>query len=326
LERSARIYQQLLERLQAVPGIASVTLVENALVSGITSNSYVTIDGERRNMYLNAVAPEFFETFGMRLVAGRAIGPQDYQQAPRVAVVNEAAARAYFAGSPLGHRMLWNSKEVEVVGVVADAKYDSVKRATEPALFDSYLQRPGSPGAMYVAARLAGPLTSIEPEIRRAVAEVDANLPLSEFKTQVAQIEASIGKERAFAALLMIFGGFALLLAAIGLRGVTAYAVSRRTNEMGIRLAVGAQKGQVLWLILRQVIVLTVIGVVLGIVLASGLTPMVGSMLFGVVASDLLSIAAAAVVMFAVALVAGFLPARRASRVEILSALRHDGT
>jgi len=323
-EKHARIYQEVLTRMEAIPGVQSATLVENALVSGITSNTNVTAGEQQGGMYKNAVGPRFFETMGMPIIAGRGLGLQDHAGAQRVVVINEAAARKYFRGSPLGQRIKYGSRDDEVVGVVRDSKYYSLRQTSaEPTMYDAFLQRSGGPGALHVIVRTTVVEASLERSIRQAVSEVDRNLPVSNFRTQFDQIDATLGRERALANVLVVFAGFALLLACIGLHGVTSYAVARRTSEIGIRLAVGAQRGQVVWLVLRQVIVLAVAGVSIGTPVAIGVAPAVRSFLYGITPRDPLIIIAAASVMFTVAIVAGFLPARRASRIEVLAALRH---
>jgi predicted permease len=322
--KQARVYQDVLARLQAVPGVQSVSLVENALISGITSNTFATIGGQRFNIYKNAVGPHFLETMGMRLLEGRALDEHDAVGAPAVVVINETAARKYFQGSPIGQHIRYGSRDDEVVGVVSDSKYWGLRDDVEPTMFDSCLQRSGGPGALHLVVRTAVPPSSLETAIRRAVAEVDRDLPVAGFRTQLEQIDAGIGRERAFAALLGLFGGFALLLACIGLHGVTSYSVARRTGEIGIRMALGARRSAVLWLVFRQVVMLAAVGLLFGVPLAIAAAPAVRAMLFGVAPSDPATVVVAAATMFIVALAAGLLPARRAAKIEVLDALRHE--
>jgi predicted permease len=328
VEKHARIYHEVLERLEAIPGVRSATLIENPLISGITSSTRATINGQAVPVYKNAVGPRFFETMDMPIVAGRGLGLQDHEGAVRVAVINETLARRYFTGSPIGQRITYGSRESPredvIVGVVADSKYSSLRREADPTLYDAFLQREGGPGALSVVMRVAVPAPSLEPLVGRAVSDVDRHLPVMDFKTQNEHIDAAIGRERAFARILVLFGGFALLLACIGLHGVTSYSVARRTSEIGIRLALGAQRRQVLWLILRQVVFLAVAGSIIGVPIAIVAGPAAGALLYGVAPSDPLTIVVAGILMFTVALLAGYLPARRASRIEVLSALRHE--
>ena len=320
----AGVYVDLLNRLQSVPGVTSTTLVENALLSGWTSNNNVTVDGQRHNLYMNAVGPGFLETMGMRLLAGRMPGVQDRAGAPAVAAINETAARELFgAASPLGRVMQVGSRSVEVVGVVSDSLYDRQRSAVRPTMFDSALQRAGY-GGHHVVIKSAVAVETLEPALRRAVAETHRDLPIPAIKTQVAQMRETTVRERVFAQLLTIFGAFALLLATIGLHGVTAYSVARRTNEIGVRMALGARRGQVLWMIERQVVVLAIAGLVVGVPAAIALAPFVGSLLFGVAPTDWAVVATAAAVMVAVSIAAGLLPAHRAATLDPLKALRAE--
>jgi ABC-type antimicrobial peptide transport system permease subunit len=240
-------------------------------------------------------------------------------------VINEAAARALFDGAPpLGRRIKPFDTELEVIGVARDTKYDSVRKAVVPTMFIPYAQpTPFSRGgAMHVVVRTTVPPASIMGALRAAAADVDRDVPVSRMKTQQAQIQETLGAEIAFSRLLVIFGAFALFLACIGLHGVTAYSVARRTSEIGVRIALGARRVDVLWLVLRQVVIITAAGLAVGVPLAVAGASAVGAMLFGVAPADPLSLAAASLLMAAVAAVAGYLPARRAARLDPLTALR----
>jgi predicted permease len=316
--------RRLLERLEAIPGVESATVLENALVSGWTSNNWAVIDGQKRDMYMNGVGPRFFETMRIPLIAGRTPTLADDDRAPRVGVINETAARKYFGdGSPIGRRFRFGRGDVEVIGVAADSKYAGLRDAVVPTLYDPFLQRAGA-GSLRAAVRLSGPVAGIETSIRNAVAGLGYDLPVTELRTQLEQIDLTIGRERLIRDLLGVFGAFALVLACIGLYGVTSYSVSRRTNEIGIRVALGARRSQVLWLILRQVLVLGAAGLAIGLPLALLASPLVGSFLYGLGPRDMVTIAFAAAALLLVALAAGWLPARRAARMEALSALRHE--
>ena len=322
-ERSAMVFPRLLERLESIPGVTSATLIENALISGYESDSTAQIDGRPAHMYLNAVGPHYFETMGVGLLSGRAIESTDRRDAPPVVVINQAAATLYFGdGSPIGRRFKVGSREVEVVGVAANGKYDDLRNGVEPTMLQSYLQR--QLGSMHVAVRSAAPAPDLRKAIEQAVADIDPAMPVTEFKTQDEQIAQTIGKERVFTRLLTVFGGFALLLACVGLYGVTSYSVARRTAEIGIRVALGAQRGQVLWLVLRQVVLLAAAGLVIGVPAAWLAGPAIRSFLFGVEPGDPVTVALSAAVMFGVALAAGLWPARRAARMDAQVALRAE--
>jgi ABC-type antimicrobial peptide transport system permease subunit len=294
------------------------------LLSGWTSNNRVTVNGRDQILYKNAIGPGFLETMGMRLLAGRAPGIQDRPGSPMVAALNETAARQLFGdGSPVGQQIVVGSQTVEIVGVVSDSLYDRQRASVRPTMFDSALQRAGF-GGHHVLVRSSVPIETLEPGLRRAIADVHRDLPVPAVKTQVAQMREMTIRERVFAQLLTIFGGFALLLAVIGLHGVTAYSVARRTSEIGVRMALGAERRQVLWLIERQVVVLAIAGLLIGVPIAVALAPLVGSLLFGIAPTDDLVIAVSSAVMLIAAISAGFLPARRAATIDPLKALRSE--
>ncbi len=323
-EGQALVYQQVVEAVRRVPGVRAATLVENALLSGITSNTGIEIDGRRVSLYINAVGPDYLDTIGVRLLAGRVPGHQDGPGRPRVAAINETGARALFGDGPaLGRVIPFSSYSIEVVGIVADTLYDQPRAPVRPTLFPSALQRPGYNGH-HVVVRSGVPAASLEPLLRDAVAGVSRDLPVPEIKTQLAQVRDLTMRERVLTQVLTAFGAFAVLLACIGLNGVTAYAVARRTSEIGVRMALGATPGAVRWMILRQVGRLTIAGLVVGLPLAWWTGPLFGSLLFQVSPTDPRVFAAAAVALMAVALAAAWWPARRAARLDPLRALRSE--
>jgi ABC-type antimicrobial peptide transport system permease subunit len=216
--------------------------------------------------------------------------------------------------------------DTEIVGVVGDTKYDSLRNQKAPTMFLPYTQKsaPLALGAMHVVTRTTVAPGSVMTDLRRAIAEVDRDLPISRMKTQAQQVRDSFATESAFTRLLIAFAAFALFLACIGLHGVTAYAVARRTREIGLRIALGAPRGNVLWLIVRQVVIVTAIGLALGIPLAVAAARAAASLLYGVTPIDPLSLVAATAVMALVAALAAYVPARRAAGLEPLAALRVD--
>jgi predicted permease len=327
-ERSQRVFAAVLARLQAEPGIRAATLLENGLVAGQVSNTRMTVDGsEPKQILFNRVGPGFFETVGLPIIAGRGIGLQDRLDTPRIAVVNETAVRQFFGGqNPLGRHVRMGGflrrDPIGIVGVARDSKYQTLKGDARPIIFLPHFQGTDV-RSMVVALRTDG-ARDLPRRIRAAVAEVDRDVPVTGLKTQEAQIDESIGSERMFTTLLVFFGGFALMLACIGLHGVTSYAVARRTSEIGVRMALGAQRRQVLWLVLRQVVVLAAIGLAVGIPVAAAASRSVRALLFGVEPADPWSLAAGALAMLAVALGSGYLPARRAARLDPLVALRRE--
>jgi predicted permease len=323
-DRQMSVYPQLLERLEAIPGVASATLLENALVSGFESDTTVTVNGREARVFMNSVGPHYLETMRVPLLAGRSIEAADVDgRSPAVVVLNQTAARQLFGtDAPIGGRITFGSHDVEVAGVVADSKYDGLRNAVEPTMLLSYRQRPT--GAMTVAVRSPARSGALRAAIETAMHEIDPSLPITGYKSQVEQIDQTIGRERVFARLLTVFGGFALLLACVGLHGVTSYSVARRTSEIGIRLALGAQRSRVLWMVLRQVAILAAAGLAIGLPITWLTGPVTSAYLFGLPARDPATIAVAAAVMVAVALAAGLRPARRAARMEALAALRSE--
>jgi predicted permease len=330
-ERARRLATDVIGRLQSEPGVRGVTLMQEGLIAGLTSSTTMSVEGmegsEPKSILFNRVGPGFFETVGMPIVAGRGLGLQDRRGTPLAAVLNEAAVRERFgARNPIGRQIrmgaFFTREPIEIVGVARDSKYNTLKGAARPTIFLPYLQGADTRGFV-VAVRTDG-TREMPRRIRAAVAEVDRDVPVSGLKTQEAQIEESIGSERMFTTLLVFFGGFALLLACVGLHGVTSYAVARRTSEIGVRMALGARRPQVLWLILRQVVALTVAGLAVGLPAAAAASRSIRALLFGVDPADPLSLAAGAAIMFGVAVAAGFAPARRAARLDPLVALRRE--
>jgi predicted permease len=304
--------------------VTSASLIENVPMSGWQSGRSITVDGEKHRGTMNAGGPGLFETLGVDVVAGRDLGPQDRAGTPQVVVVNERAAREWFGGNAVGRRIDdLGPNGAEVVGVVADTKYTSVRSDLVPTFYDPYAQR-SNHSRMHVVVRAAVPAAALEPRIRETVASVDRLLPVTDYRSQTEEIGVALSRERVFTRLLVVFGIFALLLASVGLHGLTSFAVARRTNEIGIRLALGARRTHIVWLMLRQVIVLAAIGLAIGVPIAVLVAPVVEALLFGLAPGDPATIAVAATVMLAVALLAGWLPARRAAALEALHALRRD--
>lgn len=333
--RSTAMYGQLLERLAALPGVRAATLSNPGLLSGSVNETSIFVQGrtydagvqQQDSINRLVVAPNFFDVMGLPLKLGRGfIEAENNPKAPKVAIVNEAAVKKYLAeGNPIGRRIgnsIETAGQVEIVGVVRDAKYDSVREEVPPTLYVPIRQtRAGTPT---IAVRTAGdPLTFVG-SIREAVRTIDPNLPMVDVSTQMEQIERRFEQERVFAQAYTLFGGLALLLAAIGLYGVMSYSVARRTQEIGIRLALGAQRQQVLGATMSESLVLVAIGVTIGIAIVFGASRFIASLLFGVPKNDALSIALAVGILAVAAGVAAYVPARRASLVDPMVALRNE--
>jgi putative ABC transport system permease protein len=329
-EQLAQLYKRLLERFKAVPGVRSATLSGMTPISGAAGSQFVAVDGfeeaptARRRVMLNGVAPKYFETFGTSLVSGR-----DFQFAdmgrPRVAIVNEAMARHYFAGrDPLGRQLLLegDSRPYEVVGVVADAKYSDLRTPAPQTVYLNAFQQNRLPSGF--ALRTSVPPMSITTEVRRIVDDVLRGVSVTKVTTLTEQLDASIVPERLISTLSGFFGGLGALLAAVGLYGLLAYTVARRTNEIGIRMALGATRGDVTQMVLKQALSLVCVGLIIGAPITMWSRRTAARMLESMSEGNLLSNVVAAVVMLGVALLAAYLPARRASRVEPLIALRSE--
>ncbi len=318
------LYLALLSSVERIPGVTSVTLLENALMSGIVSNGSVEVDGETRMVHRNAIGPAYRETLGVELIAGRMPGIQDVRGAERVGVVNQTAVRELYGGSsPIGRTIGSSGDEVRIVGVVGDTPYRNQRDPVPATLYESALQRDGY-GGHNIVVRSEIPLARLEPLIRDAVYQVDPDVPVPTIRSQVEIMEQTSARERVFTQMLTLFGAFALLLATIGLHGVTSYAVARRTSEIGVRVAVGARPGQILASVLRRVVGLALIGVAIGIPIALATGPLVASLLFGVAPTDPFAVAGAALAMLVVAAGAGLVPAVRAARLDVLEALQSE--
>jgi predicted permease len=330
--RMQTLYDEMSRQLASLPGVQAVTLTNPPLLSGsVNSTSFVregqtTVDRQRDTVNRVRVAPSFFEALGMPLLRGRGFSERDTLSAPRVAVINEAAVRKFYGGDdPIGRRF-GNSPEtstqIEIVGIVRDAKYDSVRDAAPPTMYVPYVQSPL--GAMAFAVRAAVDPTRVMPDVREAVRQIDPNLPVMDLSTQMEQIERRFEQERIFARAYVLFGALALLVAAIGLFGLMSYNVTRRTPEIGIRMALGAEQHTVLRMVLSESLILVAIGIVIGVAAAAGAGRLLSSLLFGIEPDDALSSVLAISLMVAVAAIAGYIPARRASRLDPMLALRHD--
>jgi predicted permease len=341
-QRAAVLYSTALERLAAVPGVRAATLTSHTLIAGSSAIGVARPAGmaaphrdsadaasfaRQNRAWRLTVDGAFFNTFRIPMKAGRTFGPSDSATAQPVAVINETLARRLFGtADALGRRLLVgldaDAPEMEVIGVCADAKYTSVRRESPPTLYLSYRQHPTG-NATFAVAAARDPLSLVEP-MREAMRQLDPALPLYDFGTQTAQIRNSLRRERLFATLAMLLGSVTLLLAAIGLYGLLAYAVARRTPEIGVRMALGAGRGTVRWMILRQSLALVITGLALGVPLAIAGSRFVESMLFGLTPTNPLAIAVAATVMLTISLAASFLPAQRAARVDPIVALRTE--
>ena len=340
-ERLADLYRRVSGRVESVPGVRSVTFSRVPLLAQNISDRTFYLPGapagadgrpaSAGEVYIHQVRENFFEAMEIPLLAGRPLSERDDERAPRVAVVNETFARRHFGGeNPVGRRLSFNQDkpgEVEIVGLVKDAKYSSQRDEIPPTAYLPWAQElRGLSSATFEVRTAADPAAAV-PAIRQAVREVEADLPLAAVRTQVELADQTLAMERLFAKLLSFFGLLAQALAAVGLYGVLAWSVAQRTQEIGIRMALGAQAGDVMRMIFRQGLALALAGVALGLGAAYALTKYLESltrMLYGVKAADPLTFGLTAAFLALVAAVACYVPARRATKVDPMVALRYE--
>ena len=337
-DRLTKLYEQMSARLEAVPGVQSATFSRMALLSFGSRTSSVYISGvlgpDGRPLESEAkvhnVRENFLQAMEIPLLLGRDLTAQDDARAPQVAVVNQTFARTHFGEeNPIGKRFGFDQDApggIEIVGVARDAKYTSQRDEIQPTVYQSWKQSGPLLGAT-VEVRTVGDPAAYVAGVREAMREADGNLPLDNIRTQIEQANQTLAMERMFAKLLTLFGVIAQALAAVGLYGVMAFTVAQRTHEIGIRMALGANRGNVLRMILRQGMALTLIGVAAGLGAAYFVTKYLESLtslLFGVEARDPWTFAAISVLLLVVTLIACLVPARRATRVDPLVALRYE--
>jgi predicted permease len=284
---------------------------------------YVSADSHR-DVHHNVVGRDYFATMGIPLLAGRAFGPKDTATSPKVAVIDETMARTMFPqGSPIGRRYnRGGDRDIEVIGVVKDVKVNSLQEDPQPV--DHYPYTQHSRYLNDFEVRYSGDLDAVAPAVRQRIHEVDPHLPISNVTTLDEQVGRSIGNQRLVAQLSTFFGLLAVFLSCIGIYGVMSYVVTGRTNEIGIRMALGAGRFNMLWMIMRETLILVTSGVVIGVAVALAADRLVSSMLFGIKPADPVTLVSATVALLIVAAIAGYLPARRASLVDPMVALRYE--
>jgi predicted permease len=327
-------YQQLMSKLRVLPGVESVTIMEERLGSWWSDNSDMMVDGKMSGtingspgtVRSNVVGPDFFHTLGVPVLEGRDFADSDTATSPHVGIINEQFARRFLPNqNPLGHVIGTDNGQYQmtIVGVVKDHKYRSIDEEPIPMAWYMYAQIPMI-GKMHVELRVHGEPLAILPAARKALQQLDPNLPLIQPMAQRAQYETTISQQLLFARLAGFFGLLAVVLVATGLYGTLAYRVNNRTVEIGVRMAVGARRGQVVWMVLRDSLLLTAIGVIVGIPLAMLVSKALTSSLYGVRPYDAFSYAMAVFGVAIVAMAASAIPARKAASVDPLRALRAE--
>ncbi len=335
-ERRSAVYREMLEHLRALPGVRSASASDLTPISGSSWNEDLQIEGyvskgrEDTLVWFNLISDRYFETLGTDLIAGRDFNSHDTPESTKVAVVNQSMAKKFFAGqNPIGKR--YRTEEgnkmgawIEIVGVVKDAKYEGLREKVLPTAYVPVSQEAKPNQTLTFEVRVAaGAPSALTSAVKSAIADVNHDVSI-QFKSFAVQVDESLARERLLATLSGFFGALALMLAMIGLYGVMSYNVARRRNEIGIRMALGAEQSHVLRMVLREVAILIVVGLAIGLGAAIGTTRFVESFLYGMKPNDPWTLFLSAAVLASVAALAGFLPARRASRLDPMTALREE--
>ncbi|HZY64002.1 MAG TPA: ABC transporter permease [Edaphobacter sp.] len=328
--RLHNLYNQIEDRVSALPGVRSASYSLFTYNEG-SWNTGVAVHGQpiddNINVKHNIIGNRYFTTMQIPLLTGRIFGTQDTATSKKVAIISESMARQLFpGGSPIGRTYgtgdSTHDTDIEVVGVVKDVKFGSLQEKTQ---FVDYF--PAAQRQFYLndlEVRYTGSFDAVLGEVRQAIRQIDPNLPLSNATTLDEQVSRSIANQRVVAQLSAFFGALAVFLSCIGIYGLMSYVVTRRTNEIGIRMALGAERTQVRWMIMREILVLVAIGIAIGIPAVLATNRLISNMLFGLKGSDPLTLFAAVAMLLAVAAIAGYLPSQRASRIEPMVALRYE--
>lgn len=330
--RMIAMFREIEQRVSALPGVKAASFGAFFFHDG-SWNGSINVPGagynERIDVKHNVIDGDFFKTMQIPLLAGRVFGPQDTAASHKVAIISEAVARDLFPAGVnpigrhyfMGHDPLPNT-DVEVIGLVKDVKFNNLQEAQD---YIDYVPNPQHPsGYGSLAVRYEGDFNALSTAVQNAIHSVNRTLPISHVTTLNAIVDRTVTNQRLVAQLSAFFGLLAVFLSAIGIYGLMSYVVSRRTNEIGIRMALGAERARVRWMVMREIAQLVVVGVAIGTVLALAGGRLVASMLYGLKATDPQNLALAMAALLVVALLAGYLPARRASKISPMEALRYE--
>jgi predicted permease len=327
-------FRKVEERFESLPGVRSVTVSNIGIIGDGHSGATFHVFGHPKErdparVQTNGVGADFFQTLGIPILQGRALNRHDTANSPRVAVVNRTLAEKFFPGeNPIGKMFETDSEDVDVpiqiVGIAADTRYADLRSETPPTFYVPYVQRVVGPGRMMVEIGTLADPSTVLPEARRVLEALDPELPMIDVRTMKEQVQSTLEDERALAELAGGFSLLALVLATIGIYGMMAYAVTTRTGEIGLRIALGARTDQILSRVLRQAFWLTSGGITIGLVVSLWLSRLIRVMLYGIGSTDALTVSITALLLISVSLIAAFAPARRASRIDPIRALRHD--
>ncbi len=335
VERLQAFYGQLLQNIRALPGVNAAGFAQVSILSGdewdstMSVEGHVAKDGEDLQAFMNSISPGYWKTMGVRLLEGRDFDERDRGKKIRSAIVNRAFAEHFFPGrSPIGRHIGFGNGprtklNIEIIGMAENSLYEGPREGVHRQAFVPF-DEVDSPSSVAFYVRTSADPTSMIGALRRTVSQLDAAMPVYQMKTLERQLDDTLTTERLIATLSAAFGVLATLLAALGLYGVMAFVVARRTKEIGLRMALGAQRTEVVWMVMREALELLGLGLAIGIPAALWLTRYLSSQLYSVRPSDFGTGLAALAILVAVAAGAGLLPARRASGIDPIRALRYE--